>query len=189
MTVVEQVSPDSVSFVLRNLVHDEEEPGDFDASLNGNGDRVPFRAGSAGHFGLIGSSFETEAFFFATLKVRTMGPVCALRTVREKSMLLTRGLTLSYGKVLRVLSSQRKSGVSEIFSSYHATCSAECRVKNARLLVLLSVTASTTGGVSARSTMNCAFTWTRTAESVLTPSGTSAPTKVCASFQKARRFS
>ena len=33
MTVVEQVSPDSVSFVLRNLVHDEEEPGDFDASL------------------------------------------------------------------------------------------------------------------------------------------------------------
>ena len=33
VTVVEQVSPDSVSFVLRNLVHDEEEPGDFDASL------------------------------------------------------------------------------------------------------------------------------------------------------------
>ena len=33
MTVVEQVSPGSVSFVLRNLVHDEEEPGDFDASL------------------------------------------------------------------------------------------------------------------------------------------------------------
>ena len=33
MTVVEQVSPDSVSFVLRNLVHDEEEPGDVDASL------------------------------------------------------------------------------------------------------------------------------------------------------------
>ena len=32
VTVVEQVSPDSVSFVLRNLVHDEEEPGDFDAS-------------------------------------------------------------------------------------------------------------------------------------------------------------
>jgi hypothetical protein len=30
VTVVEQVSPDSVSFVLRNLVHDEEEPGDFD---------------------------------------------------------------------------------------------------------------------------------------------------------------
>ena len=33
VTVVEQVSPDSVSFVLRNLVHDEEEPGDFHASL------------------------------------------------------------------------------------------------------------------------------------------------------------
>ena len=33
MTVVKQVPPDSVSFVLRNLVHDEEEPGDFDASL------------------------------------------------------------------------------------------------------------------------------------------------------------
>ena len=33
MTVVEQVSPDSVSFVLPNLVHDEEEAGDFDASL------------------------------------------------------------------------------------------------------------------------------------------------------------
>ena len=33
MTVVEQVSPDSVSFVLRNLVHEEVEPGDFDASL------------------------------------------------------------------------------------------------------------------------------------------------------------
>src|SRR2546428_6056671 len=33
VTVVEQVSPDSVSLVLRNLVHDEEEPGDFDASL------------------------------------------------------------------------------------------------------------------------------------------------------------
>ena len=32
VTVVEQVSPDSVSFVLRNLVHDED-PGDFDASL------------------------------------------------------------------------------------------------------------------------------------------------------------
>ena len=35
VTVVEQVSPDSVSFVLRNLVHDEEEPGDFDASVPG----------------------------------------------------------------------------------------------------------------------------------------------------------
>ena len=34
VTVVEQVSPDSVSFVLGNLVHDEEEPGDFDASLD-----------------------------------------------------------------------------------------------------------------------------------------------------------
>jgi hypothetical protein len=33
VTVVEQASPDPVSFVLRNLVHDEEEPGDFDASL------------------------------------------------------------------------------------------------------------------------------------------------------------
>ena len=33
VTVVEQVSPDSVSFVLGNLGHDEEEPGDFDASL------------------------------------------------------------------------------------------------------------------------------------------------------------
>ena len=33
VTAVEQVAPDSVSFVLRNLVHDEEEPGDFDASL------------------------------------------------------------------------------------------------------------------------------------------------------------
>jgi hypothetical protein len=33
VTVVEQVSPDSVSFVLRNLDHDEEEPDDFDASL------------------------------------------------------------------------------------------------------------------------------------------------------------
>ncbi len=31
MTVVEQVSPDSVSFVLRNPVHDRKEPGDFDA--------------------------------------------------------------------------------------------------------------------------------------------------------------
>jgi hypothetical protein len=30
---VEPVSPDSVSFVLRNPVHYEEEPGDFDASL------------------------------------------------------------------------------------------------------------------------------------------------------------
>jgi hypothetical protein len=29
VTVVEQISPDSVSFVLRNLVHDEEEVGDF----------------------------------------------------------------------------------------------------------------------------------------------------------------
>jgi len=33
VTVVEKVSPDSVSFELRNLVYDEEEPGDFDASL------------------------------------------------------------------------------------------------------------------------------------------------------------
>ena len=33
MTVVEQVSPDSVSFVLRNLVHDESGVGRFDASL------------------------------------------------------------------------------------------------------------------------------------------------------------
>jgi hypothetical protein len=36
VTVVEQVSPDSVSFVLPNLVHDEEEPGDFNASLGVN---------------------------------------------------------------------------------------------------------------------------------------------------------
>lgn len=35
VTVIEQVSPDAVSFVLRNLVRDEEEPGDFDASLGG----------------------------------------------------------------------------------------------------------------------------------------------------------
>jgi len=28
VTVVERVSPESVSFVLRNLVHDEEEPGE-----------------------------------------------------------------------------------------------------------------------------------------------------------------
>jgi hypothetical protein len=34
VTVVEQVLPDSLSFVLRNLVHDEEEPGDLDASLS-----------------------------------------------------------------------------------------------------------------------------------------------------------
>ena len=33
MTVIEQVSPDPVSFVLQNLVDDEEEPGDFDVSL------------------------------------------------------------------------------------------------------------------------------------------------------------
>jgi hypothetical protein len=35
VTVVEQVSPDSVSVVLRNLTHDEEEPGDCDASFSG----------------------------------------------------------------------------------------------------------------------------------------------------------
>jgi hypothetical protein len=33
VTVVEQCSPDSVWFVVRKLVHDEEEPGDFEASL------------------------------------------------------------------------------------------------------------------------------------------------------------
>jgi len=37
VTVIKQVSPDSVSFALRSLVHGEEDPGDFDASL---GDQV-----------------------------------------------------------------------------------------------------------------------------------------------------
>jgi len=43
MTVVEQVSLDSVSFVLRNLVHGGEEPVDFDASLDRTRplDRIP----------------------------------------------------------------------------------------------------------------------------------------------------
>jgi hypothetical protein len=34
VTLLEQVLPDSLSFVIRNLVHDEEEPGDLDASLS-----------------------------------------------------------------------------------------------------------------------------------------------------------